>query len=71
MVSLYEEIVGRGGIAPDYFFDRMDFAECVAFLNGMRRKERAELEKDGYFTARGRVPAVYFRERFGLPEEKE
>lgn len=45
MVSLYEEIVGRGGIAPDYFFDRMDFAECVAFLNGMRRKERAELER--------------------------
>lgn len=34
------------------------------------RALNAELEKNGYFTARGRVPAVYFRERFGLPEEE-
>lgn len=29
-----------------------------------------ELEKGGYFTVGGRVPAAYFRERFGLPAEE-
>jgi hypothetical protein len=43
-MSLYEEIVGRGGVSPAYFFDSMTFVECAAFLRGMRRKERAELE---------------------------
>lgn len=43
-MSLYEEIVGRGGISPAYFFDSMTFVECAVFLRGMRRKERAELE---------------------------
>ena len=45
MVSLYEEIVGRGGVPPAYFFDRMDFAECAVYLNGMRRRQRAEMER--------------------------
>ena len=43
-MSLYEEIVGRGGVSPAYFFDSMTFIECAAFLRGMRRKERAEIE---------------------------
>lgn len=43
-MSLYEEIVGRGGVSPAYFFDSMTFVECAAFLRGMRRKERAEHE---------------------------
>ena len=43
-MSLYEEIVGRGGVSPAYFFDSMTFVECAAFLRGMRRKERAEFE---------------------------
>lgn len=43
-MSLYEEIVGRGGVSPAYFFDSMTFVECAAFLRGMRRKERAEIE---------------------------
>ena len=44
-MSLYEEIVGRGGVSPAYFFDCMTFSECAIFLRGMRRKERAEMEK--------------------------
>lgn len=41
---MYEEIVGRGGVSPAYFFEEMDFQECIVFMKGMRRKERAELE---------------------------
>lgn len=44
-MSLYEEIVGRGGVSPAYFFDCMTFSECAIFLRGMRRKERAEMER--------------------------
>lgn len=44
-MSLYEEIVGRGGVSPAYFFDCMTFSECAIFLKGMRRKERAEMER--------------------------
>lgn len=44
-MSLYEEIVGRGGVSPAYFFDCMTFSECAVFLRGMRRKERAEMER--------------------------
>lgn len=44
-MSLYEEIVGRGGVSPAYFFDCMTFSECAIFLRGMRRKERTELER--------------------------
>lgn len=45
MTRLYEEIVGRGGVSPEYFLDRMDIPECVAYITGLRRKERSELEK--------------------------
>lgn len=41
---MYEEIVGRGGVSPAYFFEEMDFQECIVFMKGMKRKERAELE---------------------------
>ena len=44
-MSLYEEIVGRGGVSPAYFFDSMTFSECAVFLRSMRRKERAEMER--------------------------
>lgn len=44
-MSLYEEIVGRGGVSPAYFFDCMTFSECAIFLRGMRRKERVEMER--------------------------
>ena len=42
---MYEEIVGRGGVSPAYFFDSMDFYEAARYLEGMRRKEKFELEK--------------------------
>lgn len=42
---MYEEIVGRGGVSPAYFFDEMDFQECIAYMKGMNRRERVELEK--------------------------
>ena len=45
MTRLYEEIVGRGGVFPEYFLDRMDIPECAVFLSGLRRRERYELEK--------------------------
>lgn len=45
MTRLYEEIVGRGGVSPGYFLDCMDMPECAAFLSGLRRRERHELEK--------------------------
>ena len=45
MTRLYEEIVGRGGVSPEYFLDRMDIPECAAYITGIRRKERSELEK--------------------------
>ncbi len=42
---MYEEIVGRGGVSPAYFFDEMDFQECIVYIKGMNRRERVELEK--------------------------
>lgn len=42
---MYEEIVGRGGVSPAYFFEEMDFQECIVYIKGMNRKQRAEMEK--------------------------
>lgn len=53
MIRLYEEVVGRGGISPDYFFDSMTFSECAAFIRGMNRKEQeawgAHKDDDVYY----------------------
>ena len=45
MIRLYEEIVGRGGVSPAYFFYRMTFAEAAAFMRGRELKEREEWER--------------------------
>lgn len=45
MIRLYEEVVGRGGISPDYFFDSMTFNECATFIRGMNRKEQEAWER--------------------------
>lgn len=44
-MRLYEEIVGRGGVSPAYFFDSMSLGECAAFLRGMHRREQDAWER--------------------------
>ena len=41
---MYGIIVGRGGVSPAYFFDRMTFPEASAFIDGWHeeRKDRWE-----------------------------
>ena len=45
MVRLYEEVVGRGGISPDYFFDRTDAkgsnSTMTAQFKGQGKLEKA------------------------------
>ena len=43
-MRLYEEIVGRGGVSPSYFFYKMTFPEAAAFMRGQSRKQREEWE---------------------------
>ena len=43
-MRLYEEIVGRGGVSPSYFFYNMTFPEAAAFMRGLNRKQREEWE---------------------------
>lgn len=45
MIRLYEEIVGRGGVSPAYFFYRMTWAEAAAYMRGREMKEREEWER--------------------------
>lgn len=45
VIRLYEELVGRGGLSPAYFFYTMTFAEASAYLKGMERKEHDEWER--------------------------
>lgn len=45
VIRLYEELVGRGGLSPTYFFYTMTFAEASAYLKGMERKEHDEWER--------------------------
>ncbi len=42
---MYEEIVVRGGVSPDYFFNEMDYYECLVYIKGLRKRERTELER--------------------------
>lgn len=42
---MYEEVVGRGGVSPEYFFDSMTLNECAAFVRGMNRKEQEAWER--------------------------
>lgn len=44
IVSLYKELVVRGGLSPDYFFN-MDFFEAQIYLEGLRDREKSELER--------------------------
>lgn len=44
-MRLYEEIVGRGGISPSYFFDSMTLEECAAYIRGYQRKEQEKWER--------------------------
>ena len=32
VIKLYEEVVGKGGLSPEYFFDCMTLNECAAFI---------------------------------------
>ncbi len=32
-------------MSPDYFFENMDWHECMVFLKGLRKKERVEIER--------------------------
>jgi hypothetical protein len=32
-------------VSPDYFFENMDWHECMVFLKGLRKKERVEIER--------------------------
>lgn len=45
MIRLYEEIVGRGGVSPAYFFYRMTWAEAAAYMRGRELREREEWER--------------------------
>lgn len=38
-------VVGEGGIAPDYFLDRMTLAEVRYFLEGLGRRNRESWEQ--------------------------
>lgn len=43
--ELYARVVGEGGIAPDYFLDRMTLAEVRYFLEGLGRRNRESWEQ--------------------------
>lgn len=45
MIRLYEEIVGRGGVSPAYFFYKMTWAEAAAYMRGRELREREEWER--------------------------
>lgn len=52
--ELYSRVVGEGGIAPDYFLDKMDFIEVESFLDGLNRRNRESWEQTrllGYIIA--------------------
>ena len=47
--------------------DIMDELDCsAAYAYQVIRELNAELKKKGFLTASGRVPAVYFWERYGI-----
>ena len=43
--ELYARVVGEGGVHPSYFLDKMTFAEVVAFLDGLNRRNRESWEQ--------------------------
>lgn len=43
--ELYSRVVGEGGIAPDYFLDKMDFIEVESFIDGLNRRNREAWEQ--------------------------
>ena len=52
--ELYSRVVGEGGIAPDYFLDKMSFIEVESFLDGLNRRNRESWEQTrllGYIIA--------------------
>lgn len=55
------------------FFRPADIVEeldcSVTYAYGIIRTLNAELQKQGYLTAAGRVPAAYFLERYGVKEK--
>lgn len=32
-------------MSPDYFFNEMDYYECLVYIKGLRKRERTELER--------------------------
>lgn len=52
--------------------DIMEELDCSsAYAYGIIRTLNAELQKQGYLTATGRVPAAYFLERYGIGEKPQ
>ena len=50
--------------------DIMQELDCsAAYAYQIIRTLNAELQKKGYLTASGRVPAVYFLERYGIAKK--
>ncbi|MEB3372543.1 hypothetical protein SFC43_00520 [Bacteroides sp. CR5/BHMF/2] len=52
--ELYSRVVGEGGIALDYFLDKMDFIEVESFIDGLNRRNRESWEQTrllGYIIA--------------------
>nr|WP_317473164.1 hypothetical protein [Bacteroides hominis (ex Liu et al. 2022)]MDV6156499.1 hypothetical protein [Bacteroides hominis (ex Liu et al. 2022)] len=43
--ELYARVVGEGGVAPDYFLDKMTLAEVRCFLEGLIRRNRESWEQ--------------------------
>lgn len=52
--ELYSRVVGEGGVAPDYFLDKMSIVEVESFIDGLNRRNREAWEQTrllGYIIA--------------------
>ena len=77
IVELYALIIGKGGVSPAYFLDRMTWYEVDACLRGIGYRERAGWEQVrmlGYITAQSHSTKVIKYSdvmRFDWDKEKE
>ena len=74
---MYSIIVGKGGISPSYFLDRMSWFEVDSCLRGIEYKERISWEQTrmlGYITAQSHsTKALKYSDiiRFDWDEEQK
>lgn len=47
---MYKEAVGRYGMAPSYFFERLGLAEAADFLEGAQKRCRDDWEQSRHIT---------------------